>query len=389
MSQTKRVFLIVLDSVGAGELPDAADFGDKGAHTLRSVSVSACLEIPHLLEMGLGNVEGLSFLGETAHPIAAHGKAGEASKGKDTTTGHWEIAGLISERAMPTFPEGFPKSLIDEFSARCGRGVLCNLPYSGTKVIADYGEEHLKSGDLIVYTSADSVFQIAAHTDIVPVEELYRYCEIAREMLVGEWGVGRVIARPFDGTHPFHRSPDRKDFSLEPHGQTLLDQLKEQGFDVLSVGKISDIFAARGVTASYPEHGNPDCMAKTEELQKTDFHGLCFINLVDFDMVYGHRNDVDGYAGALSAFDQFLGTFLTQMREDDVLMICADHGCDPGDISTDHTREYVPILVYGPQIQPVSLGVLPTYADFAATIADLLGAKYQGAGNSFRAKLEG
>ena len=383
MKQYRRVFLIVLDSVGAGELPDAADFGDKGAHTLGSVHKSGALNIPHLLSLGLGNIDGLDFLGKASAPKAAHAKAAEASRGKDTTTGHWEIAGVVSERPMPTFPDGFPKALLDEFAKRCERGVLCNKPYSGTKVIADYGEEHIKTGNLIVYTSADSVFQIAAHTDVVPLEELYRYCEIARELLTGDYGVGRVIARPFDGVHPFRRTADRKDFSLEPHGETLLDALKSEGYDVWSVGKISDIFAARGVTVSFPEHGNPDCMAKTAVLQKEEFHGLCFVNLVDFDMVYGHRNDAVGYAQALNQFDLFLGDFLAGMREDDALVICADHGCDPGDISTDHTREYIPVLVYGLGIQPKNMGVLSTYADIASTVAEMLGSKYKGAGHSF------
>ena len=387
MKKIKRVFLIVLDSVGAGELPDAADFGDKGAHTLRSVSASSKLSIPRLVEMGLGNIDGLSFLGKADAPKAAYAKLAEASKGKDTTTGHWEIAGLVSNKPMPTFPEGFPKALLDEFSKRTGREVLCNLPYSGTKVIADYGEEHLKTGALIVYTSADSVFQIAAHTDIVPVEELYRYCQIARELLVGDFGVGRVIARPFDGAHPFRRSPDRKDFSLEPHGETLLDALKAQGYDVISVGKIADIFADRGVTDSHPVHGNPDCSAETLMLAEKDFNGLCFVNLVDFDMVYGHRNDVDGYANALTAFDGFLGEFLPHLGEDDVLLITADHGCDPGDISTDHTREYVPLLVYGSTVAPKNMGVLNSFADIAASVADMLGAKFQGAGKSFYPKI--
>ena len=387
MKQIDRVFLIVLDSVGAGELPDAADFGDKGAHTLLSVSKSEKLHIPHLLKMGLGNIDGLAFLGETNSPTAAYGKLAESSKGKDTTTGHWEIAGLVSHSAMPTFPNGFPQDLLDAFSEKCGRGVLCNLPYSGTKVIADYGEEHLRTGDLIVYTSADSVFQIAAHTDIVPVEELYRYCEIARELLVGAWGVGRVIARPFDGAHPFRRSPDRKDFSLQPHGETLLDALSSQGFDVISVGKISDIFAGRGVTDSHPVHGNPDCMAETAMLQKENFRGLCFVNLVDFDMVFGHRNDRDGYAEALTNFDKFLGEFLKGMGEHDLLMITADHGCDPGDISTDHTREYVPLLVYGSAVAPKNLGVLQGFGNIAATVADVLGAKFVGAGQSFASEI--
>ena len=385
----KRVFLIVLDSVGAGELPDAADFGDSGAHTLRSVFRTGLLHIPHLLSLGLGNVRGLDFLGKTDTPQGAYGKAAERSRGKDTTTGHWEIAGLYSPTAMPTFPQGFPAELMEAYSRATGRPLLCNRPYSGTEVIRDFGRESIEKKALIVYTSADSVFQVAAHTDVVPLDELYRDCEIARKLLVGPLGVGRVIARPFDGEHPFHRTADRRDFSLPPHGETLLDALHDAGRDVLGVGKISDIFAARGLTRSFPVHGNPDCTKETERLLGEDFCGLCFVNLVDFDMVYGHRNDAEGYARALNEFDTALGRMLPRLQKEDVLFITADHGCDPGDVSTDHTREYVPILTAGPAIHPCDLGVRATYADIGATVAELLGCGYRGAGQSFAAQILG
>lgn len=387
MKPMKRVFLIVLDSVGAGELPDAADFGDVGANTLRSAWRTGLLRIPHLVSEGLGNVEGLDFLGQTDRPLGAYGKAVERSRGKDTTTGHWEIAGLISPKAMPTFPHGFPEELIEEYSRKVGRPILCNRPYSGTEVIRDYGRESIEKGALIVYTSADSVFQVAAHTDVVPLEELYRDCEIARGMLTGPYAVGRVIARPFDGEHPYHRTPDRHDFSLAPHGETLLDALKADGRDVIGVGKISDIFAARGLTESFPVHGNPDCTKETERLLGVDFHGLCFVNLVDFDMVYGHRNDAPGYARALNDFDEALGRMLPRLHEDDMILITADHGCDPGDVSTDHTREYVPIIACGPAVRPTALGIRATYADIGATAAELLGCAYRGAGKSFAGEI--
>ena len=344
----KRVFLIVLDSFGVGELPDAADFSDEGSNTLAAVQSSDKFNVPNLAKFGLFNINGCSrgkFV-PVEEPVADYGKMLELSRGKDTTTGHWEIAGIVSERPLPTYPEGFPPEVIEAFERQCGREVLCNKPYSGTEVIKDYGEEHLKTGKLIVYTSADSVFQIAAHESIVPLSELYRYCEIARAILVGEHGVGRVIARPFGGEYPFRRLSGRHDYSLIPPKETMLDRLKSRGYDVISVGKINDIFAGCGVSESNPTVNNDDGMDKTIEIAKRDFSGLCFTNLVDFDMVYGHRNDVDGYASALTRFDERLGELLPLLRDDDLLLITADHGCDPSTPSTDHSREYVPILIY-------------------------------------------
>lgn len=336
--KTKRVFLIVLDSFGVGELPDAVKYNDCGSDTFGAVSRSACFDVPNMKSLGLFNIDGISPKGAVASPRGAFGRAAERSAGKDTTTGHWEIAGIVSEKSMPTFPNGFPQYAIDEFSRLTGRGVLCNKPYSGTQVILDYGRQHMETGDLIVYTSADSVFQVAAHEDIVPLEELYGICRKARGMLKDELAVGRVIARPFKGEYPnFYRTSGRHDFSLEPTGETMLDRLKNSGFDVISVGKINDIFASRGITDHRGiNKDNADGMEKTLELQNEDFNGLCFVNLVDFDMLYGHRNDVDGYAKALTEFDCRLGKFLENMRPDDVLIITADHGCDPSTASTDH-----------------------------------------------------
>ncbi len=381
----KRVFLIVLDSLGVGEAADAAHFGDAGAHTLRSISRSKEFHIPHLRQMGLANISGLSFLDPITAPAAAYGRMCERSMGKDTTIGHWEMAGLISKQALPTYPNGFPQELLDEFSARCGRGVLCNRTYSGTAVLRDYGEEHLRTGKLIVYTSADSVFQIAAHENLVPLEELYEICRTARRLLVGEHGVGRVIARPFlgDCAENFVRTANRRDFSLEPPERTLPDVLKAAGRDVLAVGKIFDIFAGRGFTSHTVTHGNAEGMQIASELVKQDFYGLCFVNLVDFDMLYGHRNDVDGYARALSEFDAWLPSFVREMREDDVLVITADHGCDPGYAGTDHTRENVPLLVYGKRIAPRDLGLRSTFADVAATVSEWLDVPFAWQGSSF------
>ena len=366
----KRVFVIVLDSFGVGELPDAANFGDEGSHTLRSVASRAEFNCPNLESLGLFNIEGCQVGGHAAadKPAAAFGRMAERSCGKDTTTGHWEIAGLVSTRAMPTYPDGFPPEVISEFEKRTGKKVLCNKPYSGTQVIADYGEEHLKTGALIVYTSGDSVFQIATHESIVSLEELYHYCHIAREMLQGEHAVGRVIARPFGGEHPFVRLPGRHDYSLEPHGETMLDRLKASGFDVISVGKISDIFASRGVTESYPTKSNDEGMETTISLMDKDFCGLCFVNLVDFDSAYGHRNDPAGYAKAMSEFDIRLGEFLPKMQENDLLIITADHGCDPITPSTDHSREYVPVLVYGKGVEPCNLGTKDGFAFVSDTV---------------------
>lgn len=367
----KRVFLIVLDSSGIGEAPDADFFGDKGANTIKSISTSKEFCIENLKNIGFTEIDSLSYLGkgDLKSEVA---RLQEKSRGKDTTIGHWEIAGVVSEKPLPTFPEGFPQELLDKFSRLTGRNMLCNKPYSGTEVIKDYGEEHLKTGSLIIYTSADSVFQIAAHEDIVPPETLYEYCRIARKLLVGELGVGRVIARPFEGEYPFKRTSRRHDFSLEPPKKTMLDELKDKGFDVIGVGKINDIFAGKGLTEYTYTKNNDDGMKKALEYQKKDFSGLCFINLVDFDMVYGHRNDVDGYARALADFDKWLPQFIENMKSDDVLIITADHGCDPGDTSTDHTREYVPFIMYGENIEPKNNGTLDGFTFVADTVKNLL-----------------
>ena len=363
----KRVFLIVLDSVGIGEMPDAADWGDEGSNTLQAIRNHPDFDCPNLTKMGLFSIDGISEKITSTHTCYARMR--ESSRGKDTTIGHWEIAGIYSERPLPTYPNGFPQEVIDAFEKLTGRGVLCNQPYSGTEVIKDYGEEHLRTGKLIVYTSADSVFQIAAHEDLVPVQELYRYCEQARELLQGEHGVGRIIARPFTGEYPFQRTPRRHDYSLTPPADTIADILKEKGYDVISVGKIFDIFAGRGFTESHPTVNNEDGMDKTMEIVKRDFNGLCFINLVDFDMVYGHRNDVQGYARALTAFDRRLGEFLPYLQEEDLLIITADHGCDPSTPSTDHSREYTPMIAYGKQIKGgVNLGTRDSFADIGATV---------------------
>lgn len=386
---TKRVFLIVLDSFGVGELPDAADFGDKGSHTLRACALQKEFDVPNIIGLGLYNIDGIGVGTPVKTPQGAFGKCAEASNGKDTTTGHWEIAGLISEKAMPTYPDGFPPEVLDAFSRTTGRGVLCNKPYSGTAVIRDYGKQHVETGDLIVYTSADSVFQIAAHEDVVPVEQLYDYCRMAREILQGEHAVGRVIARPFTGDWPYTRTSRRHDFSLTPPGDTMLDALQGAGLDVIGVGKIYDIFAGKGLREPLPTSGNTDGMEKTDAIAMKGFHGLCFVNLVDFDMLYGHRNDAPGYAAALTAFDRWLGGFLPKLRDDDVLIITADHGCDPLTESTDHSREYIPVLVYGRQVQPCNLGVRTTYADIGKTVCDLLGVANDLAGTSFQEEIGG
>ena len=379
----KRVFLIVLDSMGIGEAPDAALFGDAGSNTLGAIRKHPDFHCPNLEKLGLFNIEGVG--GGVKEPLACYARMRERSMGKDTTIGHWEIAGLISENPLPTYPDGFPDDVIKEFEQKTGRGALCNKPYSGTDVIRDFGEEHLKTGKLIVYTSADSVFQIAAHEDLIPVEELYRYCEIARNMLTGEHGVGRVIARPFAGKHPFVRTPRRHDYSLTPPKKTLCDLLFESGLETISVGKIYDIFASRGFTESHPTVSNADGMQKTTEIAKRNFSGLCFTNLVDFDMTYGHRNDIKGYANAMSEFDAWLGGFLEGMKENDLLIITADHGCDPSTPSTDHSREYTPMLMVGKGVKAgLDLGTRSTFADISATILEYLGVDQgETAGESF------
>ena len=386
MNDIKRIFLIVLDSCGIGYEPDAADFGDVGADTMRTISKSEKFHVPNLLKMGLGNIDGIEYLPKEENPTAAFARMREVSRGKDTTIGHWEIAGVVSPAPLPTYPNGFPKEVLEKVERACGRGIICNKPYSGTDVIRDYGDEHVKTGKLIVYTSADSVFQIAAHEDVVPLEELYDCCRKAREILQGEHGVGRVIARPFIGEKgAYKRTANRHDFSLMPPRETMLDVLKSCDLDVIAVGKITDIFAGQGVTETIFTHSNREGMDITLDLlSNRDFHGLCFTNLVDFDMLYGHRQDVDGYANALSEFDAWLSDFCPKMGEDDVLMICADHGCDPGDNSTDHTREYIPYIIYGDKIKPQDLGTRMGFSEIAYTVCELLNVNYDGEGLSRR-----
>ncbi len=376
----KRVFLVVLDSFGIGAAPDAEDFGDGGSDTLGAIVKSKNFNAPNLTKLGLFAIDGQK---EKAPAEASENISGavarlrELSNGKDTTIGHWEMAGIISEKPLPTYPNGFPDEVLDKFKEATGRGVLCNLPYSGTQALTDFGEEHIKTGDLIVYTSSDSVFQIAAHESIVPPEQLYEYCKIARKILVGDHAVGRVIARPFEGEAPnFVRTSRRHDFSLEPIEETMLDSLKAEGFDVIGVGKIHDIFAGRGLTDYTYSESNSDGMKKTSEIAKRDFNGLCFTNLVDFDSKFGHRRDIDGYAAAISEFDSWLGEFLSEMREDDVLIITADHGCDPAYTkTTDHTREYVPMIITGKHITPIELGTIYGFDTVAATVCALLGSE--------------
>ena len=383
MGKIKRVFLVVLDSMGCGYEPDADKFGDVGANTLKSIRASEKFHCPNMEKLGLFHIDGFEpdpakddYVGE---PEGVYGRFQEISMGKDTTVGHWEIAGVISEKPLPTYPNGFPKEVIDEFEKRTGRKVICNLPYSGTEVIKDYGEEHLKTGALIVYTSADSVFQIAANKSIVPLEDLYKYCRIAREMLVGDHGVGRVIARPFVGTcaADFQRTSERHDFSLVPPRDTVLDLLQKGGKASIGIGKIKDIFAGKGVDDckyTTPTTSNADGMEKTMELLPVDFEGLAFVNLVETDMIYGHRRDIDGYAGAITAFDEWLGEFEKKMNDDDVIMVTADHGCDPGFTGTDHTREYIPFVAYGKQLKKgAALGTRVGFCDIAKTIADIFG----------------
>lgn len=383
----KRFFLIVLDSFGIGEMPDAAKFGDYDVNTIGAVSKSDKLNVPNLKDLGLFQIEGVKVderIDRGTSHSAAIARMTETSAGKDTTIGHWEIAGLISPEPLPTYPEGFPDEVLKEFSAQTGRGVLCNKPYSGTAVINDYGDEHIKSGDLIVYTSADSVFQIAAHEEIVPPEQLYEYCRIARKILVGKHGVGRVIARPFIGeSGNYTRTSRRHDFSLVPPGDTMLDVLKAAGKDVIAVGKINDIFAGKGITEYVYTSGNAEGIERALEYMDKDFEGLCFINLVDYDMLYGHRRDVDGYAAALTYFDEKLPEILGKMREDDVLLITADHGCDPSYTkTTDHTREYTPVIMYGKNIEATDYGTRDSFADIAATVLTYVGVEGNIAGKS-------
>lgn len=373
----KRVFLIVLDSLGIGAAPDADKFGDVGANTLRSLHRTGLLSVPNLISLGLGNIDGVDYIGRAENPRAAYGRLREMSAGKDTTIGHWEIAGILSEKPLPTYPCGFPDEIIAEFERVCGRKTLCNKPYSGTDVIRDYGEEHIKTGALIVYTSADSVFQIAAHEEVVSPEELYGYCMAARKILTGEHAVGRVIARPFitEGGK-FVRTANRRDFSLKPPRKSMLDAIKAHGRDVIAVGKISDIFAGCGITEEIHTSGNTDGMRVTLELAERDFSGLAFINLVDFDSKYGHRQDPVGYTEALCEFDGWLSYFLSRLGEGDAVIITADHGCDPSDDSTDHTREYTPLLLFGSGTESENLGTRDSFGTVAGIVCDMLGVDF-------------
>jgi phosphopentomutase len=384
--EIKRVILIVLDSVGCGDAPDAAAFGDAGSNTLGDIARAVGgLRLPNMGRLGLGNLTQISGVPPTQSASGAFGRLTETSAGKDTTTGHWELAGIILDRPFPTYPNGFPHELVAEYEARIGRGVLGNYPASGTEIIKELGEEHLKTGKPIIYTSADSVFQVAAHEEIIPCNELYRLCEIARELLTGEHAVGRVIARPFIGAPGnFTRTEGRRDFSLEPHDDTLLDILKASGKSVVGVGKIEDIFAHRGLTKSNHTGNNMAGVDAVIKFLNEDGDGLIFANLVDFDSLYGHRNDPFGYAAALEAFDQRLPEILASLNASDILMITADHGNNPTTPGTDHTRERVPIMVVGEAVpQNTDIGTRTSYADVAATIASLLDVHWSGAGVSF------
>lgn len=388
-----RVCLIVLDSFGVGEMPDAASFGDAGSNTVYAASTDKNFYMPNMDKLGFFHLDDMK-----THPMhdswivtgddfsGAVCRLKECSAGKDTTIGHWEIAGVISPKPLPTFPNGFPEELLAKLREATGRDILCNMPYSGTKVIEDYGKEHMESGALIVYTSADSVLQIAAHEDIVPIDTLYEYCEKARKLCTGDYAVGRIIARPFEGTPGnFNRTSRRHDYSLLPPDTTMLDTIKAAGKDVIAVGKISDIFAGKGITRMTRTTDNADGIDKTIEILKNEnFDGLCFVNLVDFDMKYGHRNDVPGYAAALSYFDKKLPEIMALLQEDDILMITADHGCDPSTPSTDHSREYTPLVMYGSPIKPgTNLGTKDGFCHIAATITDYLGVYKPPCGNSF------
>ena len=381
----KRIFLIVLDSFGIGALPDAAAFGDAGANTLASCAASPHLHIPNMIAAGLGNIDGVSCLPKADAPTGAFARLAERSMGKDTTIGHWELAGIVSDHPLPTYPDGFPEEVLAPFRQATGRGILANAPWSGTEVIQVYGDEHVRTGDLIVYTSADSVFQIAAHEDVVPPEQLYDYCRAARQILRGKHGVGRVIARPFIGSSgAYERTANRHDYSLEPPKATLLDAIKGAGQDVVAVGKIQDIFAGIGTTEHVYTKSNADGMQHALRYADGDFEGLCFVNLVDFDMRFGHRRDRDGYAKALSEFDAWLPELLAKLGTEDLVMITADHGCDPGyAATTDHTREYVPLLILGQKVRPVNLGTRLSFADVAVTAAELLGVELDTPGRSF------
>lgn len=371
----KRVFLIVLDSLGIGEMPDASRFGDEGSNTLKSISKSRFFKADNLSKAGLFNIDGVDCGVKTPRPVCDFCRLKERSAGKDTVTGHWEMTGVVSTQPMPTFPDGFDKEVLNEISTATGRGILCNKPYSGTQVIIDYGRQHMATGDLIVYTSADSVLQIAAHEKVVPIEELYEICKKVRKIMSGKNAVGRVIARPFVGEYPdFVRTSNRHDYALEPPQDTLLDDLKNNGYDTIGVGKIGDIFNMKGISESIRTTGNTDGLKKTADLADRDFNGLCFVNLVDFDALYGHRNDVDGYAKAVAEFDDWLGKFIPRLTDEDTLLVTADHGCDPATPSTDHSREYVPLLIYNKRTTTgADLGTKDGFFFIADTVRKIFG----------------
>ena len=382
---------MILDACGVGELPDADKYGDVGSNTLGNCAAHVGgLNMPNMSSFGLGNIIPIKGVSPCEEPEAYYGKMAEKSPGKDSTTGHWELAGMITHKPFPVYPKGFPEEIIDKFKLLTGRGVLGNIPASGTEIIVELGEKHLKTGDLIVYTSADSVFQVAAHTDIVPLDELYRYCRIAREMLTGKHAVSRVIARPFAGKiGEFKRTPDRKDFSLAPPRGTLLDRLKDAGYDVITVGKVDDLFAGRGVTQSYHTKSNAEGIRVINDVLSDEFNGLLFANLVDFDMLWGHRNNAKAFAEGLEYFDSKFPLIVSGLNDDDLLIITADHGCDPTTPSTDHSREYVPVLVYSPSLNSPGrdLGVRNSFADVASTIAELLCVDKFDSGESFAKEL--
>jgi len=389
----KRVILIVLDSVGIGELPDAKDYGDEGSNTLVNTKKAVpSMNLKSLNKMGLSNIAGCGEVSDTdiTEPTASFGRMAEASKGKDTTVGHWEIAGVLTEKLFPTYPNGFPEEVLKEFEEKTGRKVIGNCVASGTEIIDRLGKTHVETGDVILYTSADSVFQIASHEDVVPIEELHHICKVSREMLKGEHAVARVIARPFIGDEGnYKRTKNRKDFSIKPHKKTMLDFIKEAGQEVVAIGKIEDIFAGEGVTKTIHTSSNMDGVDKTIEHMKTTDKGLIFTNLVDFDMIYGHRNDAEGYANALLEFDKRVDEIAENLREDDILIITADHGCDPTTPSTDHSREYIPLIVYGNKIkQGVDLGTCETFADISATVMEYLSVDGEVIGNSFLEKIK-
>ncbi|GLC32447.1 phosphopentomutase [Clostridium omnivorum] len=388
---TKRVVLIVLDSVGAGEMPDAKDYKDQGSDTLGNISKHVGgLRLPNMEKLGLGNIDGIKGIVKAENPIGAYGKCSELSKGKDTVTGHWEISGCVLHTALNTYPQGFPKEIISEFEKRIGRKIIGNVVASGTEIIKEMGDEHVKTGCPIIYTSADSVFQIAAHEEVIPLDELYRMCTIAREMLVDDWAVGRIIARPFVGTSgSYTRTSNRRDFALDPFDKTILEYISEAGMSVAAVGKIEDIFNKKGVTDAVHTKNNMDGVDKTLDYMDSIEKGLIFTNLVDFDMQYGHRNDPEGYAKALVDFDNRLPEIIAKLKKDDVLIITADHGCDPTTESTDHSREYIPVLVYGEEIKAnTNLGIRKSFADIGKTTLGLLDINNELYGSAFLSEIQ-